>query len=240
MITGDGIDQPTKDSLYAFTDELKALNYPWYFALGNHDTVTEGFLTKKNFWNILKEQNPTMNFDSTYYTFKPQNGYRVIVLDGAKNKGWTSQGILPKEELEWLDDILSKSKNDVVLIFLHFPLVTPYESKNHEIINADEYKAILQKYKMPIAIFTGHYHATKITKRGNILHVSTPTLAGYPNSFRIVEVTKKGDKATFKFEFCETNLKDLQAKTKIMTFGGAIYYGKPEDRNTVITIEKKK
>ncbi len=239
MITGDGIDKPTKDSLYSLTDELNTLDFPWYYALGNHDTTTEGYLTKTNFLKILQERNPNYTFNSTYYTFKPQKGYRVIVLDGAKNKGRTSQGILPQEQLCWLDDILSKSKKDTVLIFLHFPLVTPYDSKNHEIINADEFKNILKKYNMPIAIFTGHYHAAKITKRGNILHVSSPALAGYPNAFRIIEVQNKRNEVIFKLDFCETNLKDLQAKTKIMTFGGAIYYGKPKDRNAVITIEKK-
>jgi len=239
MITGDGIDQPTKDSLYSLTDELNTLDFPWYYALGNHDTTTEGYLTKTNFLKILQEKNPNYTFDSTYYTFKPQKGYRVIVLDGAKNKGRTSQGILPEEQLCWLDNILSKSRKDTVLIFLHFPLVTPYDAKNHEIINADEFKNILKKYSMPIAIFTGHYHAAKITKRGNILHVSSPALAGYPNAFRIIEVQNKKNEVIFKLDFCETNLKDLQAKTKIMTFGGAIYYGKQKDRNAVITIEKK-
>ena len=239
MITGDGIDQPDKESLYSLTDELNKLDYPWYYALGNHDTTTEGYLTKTNFLKILREKNPNYTFDTSYYTFKPQKGYRVIVLDGAKNKGRTSQGILPAEELSWLDNVLSKSKHDTVLIFLHFPLVTPYEAKNHEIINADEFKAVLKKYSMPIAIFTGHYHAAKITKRGNILHVSSPALAGYPNAFRIIEVQNKRKEVIFKLDFCETNLKDLQAKTKIMTFGGAIYYGRPKDRDAVITIEKK-
>ena len=135
---------------------------------------------------------------------------------------------------------MKKSKNDTVLIFIHYPLVPPFDSKSHEIINADEFAAVLKKYNMPIAIFSGHYHATKITKRGNILHVSTPALAGYPNAFRIVEVQNKHDKVIFKFEFCETNLKELQAKTKIMTFGGAIYYGKPKDRETEVIIQKKK
>lgn len=239
MVTGDGIDRPKKDDFYSLISDLNTLKYPWYFVIGNHDTTTSGYLTKKNLVKILQEKNPSYKFDTTYYTFKPQAGFRVIALDGAKNQGISSHGILPKEELDWLDDILSKSKNDVVLIFIHFPLVTPYESKNHEIINAEEFKAVLKKYKMPIALFSGHYHAAKITKRDNILHVSTPSLAGYPNAFRIVEVKDKLNKVTFKFEFCETNLKDLQAKTKIMTFGGAIFYGKPKDRTTEITIEKK-
>lgn len=239
IITGDGIDRPTKDSLYSLTDELNTLKYDWYYALGNHDTTTDGYLTKDNFLKILREKNSKYTFDKSYYTFKPQRGFRVIVLDGAKNKGISSHGILPEEQLVWLDSVLEKSKNDTVLIFLHFPLVTPYESKNHEIINADEFKAVLKKYDMPIAIFSGHYHAAKITKRGNILHVSSPSLAGYPNSFRTIEVTNKAKEVIFKFDFNETNLKDLQTKTRIMTFGGAIYYGKPKDRNTTITIKKK-
>ena len=43
----------------------------------------------------------------------------------------------------------------------------------------------------------------------------------------------------FNFKFMETNLKDLQSKTRILTLGGARYYGKEKDRNTTITIEKK-
>ena len=240
MITGDGINNPTKESLDSLIEDLNTLKYPWYYVLGNHDTTTSGYLTKENFVKILQEQNPVYKFDHTYYTFKPQKGYRVIVLDGAKNKGISSHGILPTEQLQWLDDILNKSKRDTVLIFIHFPLIPPFDSKNHEILNADEFSAVLKKYKMPIAIFSGHYHAAKITKRGNILHVSTPALAGYPNAFRIIEVQNKRNKVIFKIELCETNLKDLQAKTKIMTFGGAIYYGKPKDRNAEIVIQKKK
>ena len=239
MITGDGIDKPTKDSLENLTDELNTLKYDWYYVLGNHDTTTDGYLTKDNFLKILKEKNPQNTFDKHYYTFKPQNGFKVIVLDGSKNKGISSRGILPQEQLTWLDETLKQSKKDTVLIFIHFPLLTPYDSENHEIINADEFKVVIDKYEMPIAIFSGHYHAAKIIKRDNVLHVSTPALAGYPNAFRTIKVTNKLNEVIFDFDFNETNLKDLQTKTKILTFGGAIYYGKERDRNTTITIEKK-
>lgn len=238
VVTGDLIDRPNKDSLYGATEILNTLHTPWYFVLGNHDTTTDGYLTKKNIIKELKNINPKNTFDSTYYTFK-KKGYRVIVLDGAKNKGISSNGIIPQEELTWLDETLAKSKNDVVLIFIHFPLVTPFESPHHEILNAKELKTVINKYEMPIAIFSGHYHMTKITKRGNVLHVSTPSLAGYPNSFRIVEVKNKKNEVIFNFKFMETNLKDLQAKTRILTLGGARYYGKPDDRNTTVIIKKK-
>lgn len=239
MITGDGINNPEKEPLISLCDELNKLHFPWYYVIGNHDTTTDGYLTKKRIVPILKEKNHNYKFDSTYYTFKPKSGFRVVVMDGAKNKGISSNGIIPEEQLCWLDNVLKKSQNDTVLIFIHFPLLPPFESKHHEILNADEFKTVLKKYNMPIAIFSGHYHMTKITKRGNILHVSTPSLAGYPNAFRIVNVTNKRNKVIFNFKFCETNLKDLQMKTRIMTLGGARYYGKPQDRTTEIIIEKK-
>ena len=52
MITGDGIDKPEKESIIALSDTLNTLH------LGNHDTTTDGYLTKKNFLKILKEKNP--------------------------------------------------------------------------------------------------------------------------------------------------------------------------------------
>lgn len=239
VVTGDGIDVANKQSIYGLTEILNTINYPWYYVIGNHDTTTSGYLTKSKIVEILKEQNPNYTFNSTYYTFKPKSGFRVIIMDGAKNKGISSNGIIPQEELEWLDDILKNSKNDTILIFIHFPLLEPFDSPHHKILNDNEFKAVLKKYDMPIAIFSGHYHMTKITKRGNILHVSTPSLVGYPNAFRIVDVKNTRKQVVFKLEFRETGLKDLQAKTKIMTLGGARYYGKSEDRDATIIIDKK-
>ena len=239
MITGDAIDRPTKSSIYGVTKILNTLNYPWYLVIGNHDTTTSGFLTKKTLIEIIRAENPNQQFDSTYYSFKPKMGFRVIVMDGAKNKGISSNGIISDEQLNWLDKLLTKSKDEVVLIFIHFPLLPPFDSPNHEILNAKDFKAIIKKYNMPIAIFSGHYHMTKITKYNNVLHVSTPSLAGYPNSFRIVEVDNRRNKVIFNFKFMETGLKDLQSKTKILTLGGAKYYGKEKDRNTTIVINKK-
>lgn len=238
VITGDVIDQPRKDSIYQVTDILNKINYPWYYVVGNHDTDPTEYVTKKRLIEILKDKNRSYKFNSTYYTFKPKRGFRVIVLDGAKDDKAGSSGIISAEELSWLDHVLAESEKDVVLIFIHFPLIEPFESPSHRIKNADDFKSILNKYKMPIGIFSGHYHATKITKHGNILHVSTPSLVGYPNAFRIVTVKENGSKVEFKMDFFETGLKDLQAKTKIMTLGGKIYYGKPSDRDAVITMDK--
>ena len=240
MITGDGIDQADENSINGLLEELKDIDAPWYYVIGNHDTNPKTDFNKSRLMEILKSENKNFKFNSTYYTFKLKKNFRIIVLDCARNDKRGSNGFIPQEELTWLDDILKKSQKDIVLIFTHFPVVEPFEAKNHEIKNKEELKAVLKKYKMPIAIFSGHYHTTKITKRGNILHISTPALSGYPHAFRIVDVKNTRKNVTFKLDFYETGLKDLQAKTKIMTLGGARYYGRPTDRNTVIVIDKNK
>lgn len=239
MLTGDIVDIPSEKSFLDATEVLKTINYPFYFVLGNHDITNTGDFTKEKLLKILKEKNPKNTFDKTYYTFKHKGNFRIIVLDGVRNEKFNSaKGEISKEQLVWLDKILSKSKKDVVLIFIHFPLFAPYDSPNHEIINKKEFKAVLEKYNMPIGIFSGHYHTTKIRKMGNILHVSTPALATYPHAFRVVEVENKRNKAIFNFKYMETNLKDLQAKTKILTLGGTKFYGLERDRNTTVIIKK--
>lgn len=240
VLTGDGIDKPTKQSLDVFIDEMNKLNEPWYFAVGNHDTDPAGEVTKAVLLQTLKKQNKNYDFNSTYYSFKPKMGFKCIVLDGALNDKRDSAGYIPPEELQWLDKTLKSSKNDVVLIFIHFPVLPPFTSKSHEIINAEEYKNILEKYDMPIGIFSGHYHMTKISKRGNILHVSTPSLAGFPNAFRIVSVTKDRKKVVFDIELKETDLKIIQKQAKITALGGGVYYGREKDRNARIVIDRKK
>ena len=238
MVTGDGIDTPIEKSEIWFCEEMKKLKYPWYMTLGNHDISIDGWLTKERFITVLKEKNPNYTFDRSYYTFKPKEGFKVIVLDGVIDYKLTANGNISEQQLRWLNSQLSTVKNEVVLIFLHYPLLEPYSSQTHRIQNADELYTVLNRYKYPIAIFSGHYHAARITREGHILHVSTPALASYPNAFRIVTVSNEKNRVVFDFSFKETNLKELQAEAKIRTFSGSTYTGTENDRNTVVIMDK--
>lgn len=238
METGDCIDQPTESSAKEAFAILNTLKYPWYYAIGNHDTTLRGYFNKTRLVSLLNQENPSYTFSKLYYSFVPKKGFKVIVLDGAKDEEMTANGYICEDELKWLDCELNDSKRDVVLIFLHFPLLEPFPSAHHKIVNSDEFYQVLNKYKNPIAIFTGHYHTTKITKVNNFLHVSTPSLVSYPNSFRTISVTSCRDKAIFDFKFNETRLKDVQTKAKLMTFGSSSYYGKDSDRTTTVVIDK--
>lgn len=238
MFTGDQIDKPFEKELNAFLPHLEKLNAPWYFAFGNHDTMYGGYLTPSLYMQLVNKYNKNYKFEKTYYSFVPQKGYKAIVLDTIIRDKLTSNGRIGEEQLEWLDQELASSPKDTILIFMHVPLLEPYVSPNHRLLDADKMKEILNKYKNPIAVFQGHYHGAKITQKGHILYVSCPSMVTYPNAFRMITVTNYRNKVVFDIQDKETRLKDVQKLAKLLIFGVNFYTGDEKDRNATITLKK--
>ena len=238
MFTGDLIDKAYENELKAFLPHTEKLNVPWYFAFGNHDTMNGGYLTPKVFMNNVNEYNKNYKFEKTYYSFVPQKGYKVIVLDTIIREELTLHGRIGEEQMKWLDNELSQAKKDTVLIFMHVPVIEPFTSPSHRLLDSAEMEELLSKYKNPIAVFQGHYHGPKITQKDNVVYVSCPSLVTYPNAFRIITVTNYRTKTVFNIEFNETGLKDVQKLAKLLMFSTSFYMGEESDRNAVITVKK--
>lgn len=238
MFTGDLIDKPFEKELSAFLPHTEKINTPWYFAFGNHDTMVGGYLNPKLYMELVNKYNKNYKFEKTYYSFVPQKGYKAIVLDSIIRDRLTSNGRLGDEQLAWLDNELAKSQKDTVLIFMHVPVLEPYVSPNHRLLDADKMEAVLGKYKNPIAVFQGHYHGAKITQKGNILYVSCPSMVTYPNAFRMITITNYRNKVIFDIQEKETRHKDIQKLAKLLIFASNFYTGGESDRNAVVTIKK--
>ena len=239
MFTGDLIDKPYEIELQAVLPHVNKLNSLWYFAFGNHDICVGGYLTKSLYLSILRKNNSNFTFTTPYYSFVPKQGYKVIVLDSIIDTEVTGNGYIYPEQLKWLDNELKTSQKDVVLIFMHVPLIEPFNSNHHKMNNADEIRKIIEKYKNPIGVFTGHYHAARVTQVNNVLYVSSPALVSYPNAFRVVDVTTKRNKVVFNLQFKETNLKNIQKLAKLMVFAGSLYSGEEKDQNAIYEIYKR-
>lgn len=238
MFTGDQVNYPYEKELNAFLPYAEKLNTDWYITFGNHDRCFGGFLNKKVYLDIVGSHNPKFNFKSPYYSFVPQKGFKAIVLDTIPSDRLTSNGEISDEQLNWLDRELENSKKDVVLIFMHVPVIEPFPSSNHKLLNAGKVQGVIEKYKNPIGVFQGHYHASKITQRGNVLYVSSPALVSYPNAFRVVTVNNLWRKVVFDIKTVETREKNVQKLAKLLVFGSNIYTGDEKDQNGIYEIKK--
>jgi len=240
MFTGDMVNKPQENQLLAFIKHANLLNKPWYMVFGNHDISHSGTLTKKRYLDILNGHGLNNAYTKPYYSFSPKKGYKIIGLDTIIDYRMTSQGEVYEEELQWLKKELDSSKGDIVVIFTHVPLIEPFPSENHRLINSYDVKLLLKKYDNPIIVCSGHYHATKIFQENNILYISTPSMVSYPNAFRIISIYPHKSKVLVDVYFKETTLKTLQSKAKAKGMGSNLLYGTEADRTATFELPKKR
>ena len=93
--------------------------------------------------------------------------------------------------------------------------------------------------RQPIAFDSFQRSRPKFRRKlENLIFVSTPALATYPNAYRLVNITDYKDRTIFDFYFNETGLKDVQAQAKANAIATATFYGTEKDRATTIIIKK--
>lgn len=238
VFTGDSIDKPDKRLLALFAQTANKLNVPWYWTSGNHDIGPEG-VNRKIFLEILNNYNKSIKPKNTYYSFRKGDNL-FIFLDGAIDNYITSQGLFSQDNIKFLDKELKKNKRAHVFIFQHFPVIYPYNSKDHGVLNQEEYIKLIDSYPNVKAIFTGHFHITKIISRNNVLHINTPSLVQYPNAFRVITAKNTSEGKFLHIETIETGLKDIQNKSFEYSSSPEFMKGKETDRNLKIKIDMTK
>ncbi|MBE7708777.1 MAG: hypothetical protein E7Z88_08755 [Cyanobacteria bacterium SIG27] len=238
LFTGDMVDSATPENFYNYYKILSKLKYPTLNTFGNHEFY--GDMTKEQVLETVRGYNPNYIFEDTYYAFTPKTDFRIVVLDATIKDNKTAMGEFPKEQLDFLDNELRQNQDKVVVIALHHAPVEPFVAKEHAIVNAKEFNEILFKYRNPIVVLSGHYHATKIRRIGNLVFVSTPSMVTYPMAFRRIKITNYKDRVIYDFKFLETTLEEIKEQNRQSVISYATLAGFETDRNTQFIYHKNK
>lgn len=240
VFTGDLINVPKTTELELFINgHASKLIYPWYAIAGNHDISIDGPLTKRKFLEILANNNENMMQKNVYYAFTPKKGFRVICLDSIIDYKITTNGEISNEEFMWLQEELEEHQHETVVICTHVPIVEPFSSSNHKLINDYEVRKLLKSHKNPVIILQGHYHGTKAKQDDNLLVISCPSLVTYPNAFRIININSNKNRTLVDIYLKETSLKDIQTRSKLRLLGSERLYGDESDRNATFKLGRK-
>ena len=239
MFTGDLINYPKISELEKFTTHANKLMYPWYAIDGNHDISIDGPLTKRKFLEILANNNENMTQKNIYYAFTPKKGFRVICLDSIIDYKLTANGEISNEEFLWLKEELENHPKDTIVVCTHVPIIEPYSSSNHKLLNEYEVRKLLKTHKYPLVVLQGHYHGVKIKQDENMLVISCPSLVTYPNAFRVININSNKNRTLVDVYLKETNLKDIQSRSKLRLMGSEKLYGDENDRNATFKLGRK-
>ncbi len=239
LSTGDQVDQPEKKIVDKYTDIIETSKYPWYVLLGNHDVSVNGGLGKRGYIRKFRKMKTPISFteNMAYYSFSPNDKFTIICLDGTTEKVVTPQGQVDDEQLNWLEDELKASEDKYVIIALHFPVIEPFKSKDHFILEPGRTRLqeIVESHKNVIAVFSGHYHAAKLIKIKNKIHNSGPAVVQWPNAFREVIITQQDPQYLLvNFKWHPVNGKELRDVSKNNSKSWKLTQGAEEDREQTV------
>ncbi|MDR0220197.1 MAG: metallophosphoesterase [Lachnospiraceae bacterium] len=116
LMGGDIIDCPTPAALASLSQNLKLLDAPYLFALGNHDyTFPWEYFSEKSLTEYLPELATSVDVAADGFSILELDGLVVVALDDSTNQ-------INPAALSRLEAVLAQQKP--VIILMHVPLVT--------------------------------------------------------------------------------------------------------------------
>ena len=197
---GDFKDEgPDKASTIEYLDKVEAVfsqfSGPRYHVLGNHDL---DLLDKKEF--LARIKNYGQDEAQAHYSFDV-SGIRFIVLDACYNSKledyapgnweWTDANV-PPPQLAWLEEELASASGQVV-VFGH-QCLDPNADTRHQVRNAADVRAILEKSGKVNAVFTGHQHSGLVSCVNGITYYSlrAMVLNSGENGYAVADIYPSG------------------------------------------------
>ncbi|KAF1074342.1 metallophosphoesterase [Halodesulfovibrio sp. MK-HDV] len=207
VVTGDLLLDGEKQNAEAIKELLDSLTVPYFVIAGNHDFVPANPAKHRDGFDYLKIEEFVKFFDgkgydgsgNRYWAHSVVPGLRVIGLDAnlpLEQKKWG--GVLPQEQLNWLDKQLTDHKDEMNIVFMHHNVI-PWSSDELKggakqwfcADNADAVRAVLEKHAeaAPLMI-TGHRHiGMRVSELAGVNYMVAPSANTHPMRYSVLTVS---------------------------------------------------
>lgn len=190
VFTGDNISVAKKENLKGFLKQVRKLDAPVYLVIGDKDVSKSKGLNKE----IYREESFKMlgwgqSLDSNYVFKKKKMVF--IVVDGAREFVPSGNGYYKQDTLDWLDEQLTKYKDNQVVLIQHFPIVDgSVVERNAYKIQA--YRDMLAKHSNVLAVVSGHYNNQLEISEYGFMNIVTPSFS-QTNDYKIFDIPESRD-----------------------------------------------
>lgn len=208
LVPGDLLFDGEWENLQVAKSLLDSLTVPYFIISGNHDYIPAdtsrlrknfSYLSTSEFTNAFRD-NGYDSSGSCYWSRLVVPGLRVIGLDGCLRKAKESWGgILPKEQLLWLDEELSRSSEPAIIMVHHCLLYWGDDEKSvrgrwHSLENSFDVRQVLEKHQEKVAmVISGHRHiGLRYRSVGGVNYFVVPSINSHPMRYSIFELGPTG------------------------------------------------
>ena len=190
IFTGDNISNAKKEYLKGFLKEVKRLNPPVYFVIGDRDVSKEKGLNKDTYREEVFKNIGWMQSLQPNYVFK-KRGLVFIVVDGAKEFVTAPNGYYKQNTVDWLDKKLNRYKDKKVVILQHFPLLSG-ETPANNTYKTELYYEMLKNHSNVLAIIAGHFKKNDEQVKDGITHIVAPAYY-ITGEYKIIDIPESYD-----------------------------------------------
>ena len=210
VFLGDNVVKSTEENVIGLMRCLYPWHIPYYIVLGNNDAHKLNGLEKEVYLDIVTTFNHNQKDGEKYYYFKPNSDFICVVLDDTPDFAHSNHGEVSDEQLEWLDNLLTKYSKKMFMIFQHSPVTPPRDDYKLSMLNSEKYREILNKHKNIVLMSSSHYNQESIIRDENgIWHISAPAFFESPHLYQMIKVTY--DEKNLKSPF-DVNIEVISVK----------------------------
>jgi predicted phosphodiesterase len=215
--TGDIISSGQREQFQEFMDMVDDLAIPLYVSIGNHELYNN---SPDHAMEFLGEVTYSFEYGNTLF----------VILDD-------SDYIISEEEYDWMDDVMSSTTKENIIVSAHIPPYDPREGESHCLKEADalRFEDFMADHDVDL-VLAGHIHMYDHTVIKGVDYVVTAG-AGAPlyadeeegGFFHYTVVSVNGQDITHEVVKVTSPLYTMERATERLTEAEEMYNSTQED-----------